>query len=164
VNAVADSSPLIILAKIDCLDLLNRIFNRVYISTEVHREVVVEGAGRPGAAEVEKADWIETVTLQNKASLLAAQEKFSVGVGELSAILLTKEIQADALLIDDYVARRIAKTESLTVLGAAGLLEAFYLGGHLADIRAAYRQLAAFSYIDGRILNDRLRVLGMPPI
>lgn len=163
-NAVADSSPLIILAKIDCLDLLSRIFTRVYISTEVHREVVVTGAGRPGAVEVEEASWIKTAALQDTASLLAAQEKFAVGVGELSSILLANEIQADAVLIDDYAARRVAKTKGLIVLGTVGLLEVFHLAGHLTDIRAAYRALAAHSYIDRRILDDRLRSLGISPI
>jgi uncharacterized protein len=63
VIAVADSSPLITLAKLDCFDLLHGILTCVYISTEVHDEVVVLGAGRPGAPEVEKADWIESRAL-----------------------------------------------------------------------------------------------------
>jgi hypothetical protein len=52
VTAVADSSPLVILTKLGCLDFLNRVFPRVYISNEVHYEVVVAGAGLPGASEV----------------------------------------------------------------------------------------------------------------
>jgi predicted nucleic acid-binding protein len=49
VTAVADSSPLVILTKLGYLDFLNRVFPRVYISNEVHYEVVVAGAGLPGA-------------------------------------------------------------------------------------------------------------------
>lgn len=45
-SVVADSSPLVILTKLGCLDLLNRLFQRVYISPEVHYEVVIAGAGR----------------------------------------------------------------------------------------------------------------------
>jgi predicted nucleic acid-binding protein len=164
VNAVSDSSPLIVLAKLDCFDLLRRIFTSVYISVEVYREVVVAGAGRPGAAEVEKADWIETKALQDKESLSAAQEKFALGAGELSTILLAKETRTDAVLIDDYAARRLAKAEGLEVLGVAGLLEAFYLRGYLADLRDALRQLAMHSYIDQRLLDARLRALGLPQL
>jgi predicted nucleic acid-binding protein len=90
VNAVSDSSPLIVLAKLDCFDLLRQIFTRIYISVEVYREVVVAGAGRPGSAEVEKADWIETKALQDEDSLLAAQEKFALGAGELSTFFSPK--------------------------------------------------------------------------
>jgi predicted nucleic acid-binding protein len=45
VTVVADSSPLVILTKLNCFDLLNRLFPRLYISAEVHDEVVIAGAG-----------------------------------------------------------------------------------------------------------------------
>jgi len=101
VTVVADSSPLVILAKLGCFDLLNRLFPRLYISSEVHHEVVVAGVGLPGASEVAKAEWIEVKKLQNQADLLAAQQKYALGVGELSAILLGKELHANAVLLDD---------------------------------------------------------------
>jgi hypothetical protein len=162
VTVVADSSPLVILAKLGCFDLLNRLFPRLYISREVHHEVVVSGAGLPGASEVAKAEWIEVKQLQNQADLMAAQEKYALGVGELSTILLGKEIQADALLLDDYNARKLARAEGFQVRGSVGLPKTFYLGGHLSDLRAAFRQLLAHSYIDQRLLDLRLRALGLP--
>ncbi|MBZ5700963.1 MAG: DUF3368 domain-containing protein [Acidobacteriia bacterium] len=160
----ADSSPLVILAKLGCFDLLNRLFPRIYISTEVHHEVVVAGAGLPGASEVAKAEWIEVKKLQNRADLLAAREKYALGLGELSAILLGKELHANAVLLDDYNARKLAKAEGLQVRGSVGLLETFYLRGHLPDLRAAFRLLLAHSYIDQRLLDLRLRALGLPPL
>lgn len=163
-TVVADSSPLVILAKFGCFDLLNRLFPRLYISSEVHHEVVVSGAGLPGASEVAKAEWIEVKQLQNQADLLAAQEKYALDVGELSTILLGKEIHANALLLDDYNARKLARAEGFQVRGSVGLLETFYLGGHLTDLRAAFRQLLEHSYIDQRLLDLRLRALGLPPL
>ncbi len=100
-TVVADSSPLVILAKLACFDLLNRLFPRIYISTEVYLEVVVAGAGLPGAAEVAGAKWVEVKQLQNQEGLRAAQERHPLGVGELSTILLAKEIHADTVLLDD---------------------------------------------------------------
>jgi predicted nucleic acid-binding protein len=64
VSVVADSSPLVILAKLGCFDFLNRVFPRVCVSPEVHHEVVVAGAGLPGASEVSKAEWIEVKAVQ----------------------------------------------------------------------------------------------------
>ena len=163
-TVVADSSPLVILAKLGCFDLLNRLFPRLYISMEVHHEEVLSGAGLPGASEVAKAEWIEVKQLQNQADLLAAREKYALGVEELSTILLGKEIRADALLLDDYNARKLARAEGFPVRGSVGLLETFYLGGHLTDLRAAFRHLLAHSYIDQRLLDLRLRALGLPPL
>lgn len=163
-TVVSNSSPLIILAKLECFDLLNRLYPRLNISTEVQQEVVVSGAGLPGASEVAKAEWIEAKSLQNRTGLLAAQEKYALGVGELSTILLAKEIQASAVLLDDYHARKLARAEGLEVRGTVGLLETFYLRGHLLDLRAAFQQLLSHSYIDQQLLDIRLRALGLPPL
>jgi len=164
VTVVADSSPLVILAKIGSFDLLNRLFPRLYISAEVHHEVVVSGVGLPGSSEVTKAEWIEVKQLQNQAGLSAAQEKYALGAGELSTILLAKEIRATEVLLDDYNARKLARAEGLQVRGTVGVLETSYLRGHLADLRAAFRQLLTHSYIDRRLLDLRLRALGLPPL
>ncbi len=138
---VADSSPLVILSKLGCFDLFNKLYPRLYISVEVHDEVVIAGAGLPGASQVANSEWIEVRSLQNHAGLFAAQEKFGLGLGELSTILLGKEIHADAVLLDDFRARKLAKEEGLAVRGSVGLLEALHRRGYLADLRAAFHQL-----------------------
>jgi predicted nucleic acid-binding protein len=55
VNAVSDASPLIIPAKIGRFDLLTKLYRTIYISSEVHAEVTVCGAGLPGASVVANA-------------------------------------------------------------------------------------------------------------
>ena len=162
-TAVADSSPLVILTKLDCLDLLNRVFPRVYISNEVHYEVVIAGAGLPGASEVSKAEWIAVKSVQNPAGLLSAQRKYGLGPGEMSAIFLAKELGASPVLLDDYRARKLARAEGLEILGSVGLLETFYLRQYLTDLRSAFQQLLMHDvYIDQRLLDRRLRALGLP--
>ncbi len=164
-TAVTDSSPLVILTKLGCLDFLNRIFARVYISPEVQYEVVIAGAGLPGASEVSKAEWIEVKSLQSPAGLDSAQRKYGLGPGEMSTILLARELGANPVLLDDYRARKLAKAEGLEILGSVGLLETFYVRGYLTDLRSAFRQLLAQNvYIDQRLLDRRLRALGLPPL
>jgi uncharacterized protein len=163
VNAAEDASPLVILAKLGCFDLLNRIFPCLIISAEVRHEVVVAGAGLPGALEVAKAEWINVKKLQNPADLPMAQKKHALGAGELNTILLGKELHADSVLLDDYKARKLAREEGLQVRGSVGLLESLYLQGYLADLRGAFQHLLTENvYIDRRILDHRLRALGMP--
>jgi predicted nucleic acid-binding protein len=155
---------LVILAKIACFNFLNKLFPLLYISGEVYHEVVVVGAGLPGASEVAGAQWIERKQLQNPAALLVAQQKYALGTGEVSTILLAKEVHADVVLLDDYNARKLAKAEGLQVQGSVGLLETFYLRGHVTDLRTAFRQLLTHSYVDQRLLDLRLRALGLPPL
>jgi predicted nucleic acid-binding protein len=162
---VADSSPLIILTKLGCFDSLNRLFPRVHVSPEVHHEVVIAGAGLPGALEVSKAEWIEVKAVQNPAGLKLGQRKYGLGPGEMSTILLAKEIGANPVLLDDYRARKLAKAEGLEILGSVGLLEIFYLRHYLTDLRIVFRQLQTHDvYIDKRLLDRRLRALGLPPL
>jgi uncharacterized protein len=165
VTVVADSSPLVVLTKIGCLDLLNRLFPRLYISTEVHYEVVIAGSGLPGSSEVSKAEWIEVKALQNPAALRSAHGKYGLGPGEMSSILLAKELSANPVLLDDYRARKVAKAEGLGILGSIGLLEAFYRRRYLTDLRSVFQELLTHNvYIDRRLLDRRLRALGLPPL
>ncbi len=140
--AAADSSPLIILAKLGSFDLLHKLFSRVYISAEVHAEVVVAGTGLSGASEVAGSAWIETRPLQNQGALSTMQQRFPLGAGELSTILLGKELVVDAVLLDDYHARKLAKSEGLQVRGTVGLLETFYQRGYLSDLGGVFQQRA----------------------
>jgi predicted nucleic acid-binding protein len=165
VTVVADSSPLIILAKLGCFEMLNRLFPRLSISSEVHYEVVTAGAGLPGAKEVSKAQWIEVKAIQNPAGLHAQQQNHGLGPGEMSTILLAKELSANPVLLDDYRARQLAKAVGLELMGSVGLLEAFYHRRYLTDLRSVFQQLLLHNiYIDQRLLDRRLRFLGLSPL
>lgn len=164
-KVVADSSPLIILAKLGCFSCLNRVYERLYISSEVYTEVVVNGAGLPGALEVAKSSWIETRPFQDHAALVTAQKRFSLGAGELSTILLGKELVSDEVLLDDYTARKLAKSEGLHVRGSVGLLESFYRKGYITDLRSMFQRLVTHNvYIDRRLLDRRLQAFGLPKL
>lgn len=164
-RVVADSSPLVVLAKLGCFDLLKQLFPRVYISAEVRHEVVIAGAGLPGSSEVSKAEWIEMKDVKSPAVLYSAQRKYGLGPGEMSTILLAKELGANLVLLDDYRARKVAKAEGLGVMGSIGLLETFYLRRYLTDLRGVFQELVTHNvYIDKRLLDRRLRALGLPPL
>lgn len=51
-TVVSNASPLIALARIGQLGALGKLYGTVHIPTEVHDEVVVAGAGMPGALAV----------------------------------------------------------------------------------------------------------------
>ena len=112
-----------------------------------------------------KGEWIEVKSVQNPAGLLSAQRKYGLGPGEMSTIVPAKELGANPVLLDDYRARKLAKAEGLEILGSVGLLESFYLRRDLTDLRRAFQQLLLHNvYIDQRLLDRRLRALGLPPL
>ena len=120
-RAVANSSVLIALSTIGRLGLLSQRFPEGFlIPQSVWREVVEAGKGQPGAAEVASASWITVgeVKDDNLASLLFTE----LDKGEAESIVLCREQHAEAVLLDEKDARRVARRLGLTVLGTVGVL------------------------------------------
>ncbi|CAG0928861.1 hypothetical protein TFLX_01106 [Thermoflexales bacterium] len=117
---VSDTSPLINLAAVGQLDLLRQLYDRVIIPQAIYDEIVIAGAGQPGAAEVKTASWIETRRVQNQA--LADVLKLELDRGEAEAVALALELKADLLLIDERKGRAIATRLGLVYIGLLGAL------------------------------------------
>ncbi len=113
--ALSDSGPLIALSKINYLYILSEFFKEIIIPQAVWIEVVEKGKERPGSKEVQDANWI----IVNKVKNILGTEalKHEIGIGESETIILAKELNADIVLIDDRIAREIAKSMGLNVVG-----------------------------------------------
>ncbi len=122
-KAVSDASPLIHLAAIGQFSLLPVLFDEVLIPPTVWREVVQQGRGRPGAAELELArseGWLRVVPLET--DLLARTLKRDLDEGEAEAIGLALQQKTDIVLLDESEARKAAEALSLAKTGVVGLL------------------------------------------
>lgn len=117
---VSNSSPLIALAKVGKLHILRDLFGKITIPKAVWYEVAVRGKGKPGAEEVEKAEWIEVKEVRDKLSVEVL--KGEIEVGEAEAIVLAKELNADLLIIDESIPRIIAESVGLRVVGSLAIL------------------------------------------
>jgi predicted nucleic acid-binding protein len=100
VKVVSDASPLIALARIDCLELLPKLYGKVLIPTEVYEEIVVAGAGLPGADHIAGAEWIEVSIISGTTAVAEAVRRTGLGAGEVSAVILAKEVAAGLTLIE----------------------------------------------------------------
>ena len=83
---VADSSPLISCARAGKLALVRDVYSKILIPPAVYREIVVEGAGRPGAEEVEAAVSIWIGIKVPGCESLVFEMKQRLGEGESEAI------------------------------------------------------------------------------
>jgi predicted nucleic acid-binding protein len=128
---VCDASTLIALARIGRLDILKQVGVRVTIPTAVYEEIVVKGAGKPGADEVREASWIETREVADRS--VVAKLRTALNTGESEAIALAKEIDADLIILDDQDARNAALSEGLNVVGLLALLVLAFVPLYLAQ-------------------------------
>lgn len=103
-----DTSSLIILNKINALDLLNKIYSNVIITNYIQLEL---NEAIPSWISVELTYNIDQSFLKN----------FNLGLGETS-IIINAIKNNGFLIIDDLKARKIATTLSLSFTGSIGIL------------------------------------------
>jgi uncharacterized protein len=115
---VSNSSPLILFARMNRLELLQELFGTVVLPPAVWREVTGQGGHRPGAAEIAQASWISVKPLAHSPSEELAD---AIDDGEAEAIALALELAPIAILMDDAAGRRWASRLGLTVLGSVGI-------------------------------------------
>lgn len=122
--STVDASPLIWLAKIGRINLLQKLFGKVVIPEEVYREVVETGLreGLSDALAVKEGvdnGWIEVSGLNEKDIELyqkIVEHASEVHRGEAQAIVLARNRNA-LLLMDESCGRGLAETLGLRVRG-----------------------------------------------
>lgn len=155
---VSDASPINILVRIGCVDLLAGLFQTVLLPPAVVRELTHE------ATPKQVREFISTppAWLQCQAPMHTDPGLLSADAGEAEAICLAIELRADALLADDRKARAIAHSRGLRTIGTVGILELGAARG-LVDLRIAFSHLRATDFrIDEEILREALRRLEQP--
>jgi uncharacterized protein len=117
VKVVANTTPIISLASIGRLDLLERLFGHVLIAEAVYRELKAKPSY--GYAQVD-CPFIEVRPIQGRLykPLLLNQ----LDAGEAETILLAQEINADFVIIDENIGYRFATSAGLTVVRTLSLL------------------------------------------
>ncbi|HEY3823324.1 MAG TPA: DUF3368 domain-containing protein [Bryobacteraceae bacterium] len=159
---LADSSPLITLARARYFELLHEFYGEIVVSREVHDEITVAGAGLPGADEMQQANWIRVQPNPSESSLEVKAACAGLGAGERSIIYLAAALTADLVLIDAERARRAAKTASFNVAGSIAVLERGARLGLIDDLRSVYLSLLEQGIrYDRALLNQSLERLGL---
>ena len=126
---IVDSSPLIIFGKLNKVDILLRLFDRIGVSYEVYKEAIVEGLEKKFEdslilkSHFDKGE-LKVIKLKNKYLELAdkIQHINNVGVGEAQTIALAKQLNRRELVIDEALARETAKSLGLKPTGSLGIL------------------------------------------
>lgn len=149
---VSDTSAITALLQIGKIGLLAQIYHEVYIPEAVQRELLVTHPRLP--------EFVQTKPIVNRADFhrLAVE----LDDGEAEAIVLAKELDADDLLIDETLGRRVAMREGLHVIGLLGVLLEAKTRGHVASIRDCINDLEtkAHFYVSAELKQIILREVG----
>jgi predicted nucleic acid-binding protein len=155
---VADSGPILSFARAERFDLLRRIVDALIIPDAVYDDIVVRGAGKPGAEEVVQASWIRRRSVQNRT--LVDQFPAKLHLGEREALVLAQELGM-VLLIDEREARRAAEQHHIAYVGSLRVLEEAKQRGLLPAVKPVLDDLmAAGMFIDESLYHNFLRAQG----
>ena len=148
---VVNSTPLILLNQIDRLDLLQKMYKKIFIAEAVYREVIVDGESNLVDGDfISRNNWIEVSKIQND----DARKTFitSLHIGEVETMILAMEKSADLCILDDLLARKHAKRLNINIIGTLGVLIAAKKMNHLDAVKPLLDQLV----YSGMFISDTL--------
>lgn len=155
---VADSSPLIGLARIGQIEILRKLASRVLMPPAVRDEITLHRREAPGAAVIRQATWIEVEAPDHREVEPLA---ILVDRGEAEAIALAQRLPGATLLLDDARARRVAERLGVRRIGTAGLLRRAKKAGLIPAVKPHLDALMANGiYIHRALIEAVLKDLG----
>ena len=135
---VSDTSPLLALFYLGKLNLLELLFRDIVIPEGVYNELL-----HSKLSETDKLLFtlspFQIVKTENKTEvqrLLAA-----IQLGEAEAIVLSEQLHADLLLIDETVGRNIASQRGIKIVGVLGILIDSKQNNHIVAVKPLMDQL-----------------------
>ena len=123
---VSDTTPLISLLKIKRIGLLEKLFGEVVIPQAVFTELTVDIRFDEEAEVIKNEKFISVKEVSNMASVNILKRATGLDQGESEAIVLSDEIQADILLMDEAKGRKISDQMGIHIMGTIGILMVAY--------------------------------------
>lgn len=139
---ISDTSCLILLDKIDEIEILHKLFGIIITTSEVAKEF-----GQP------LPSWIKIQQPSDKN--YQAIIETSVDKGEASAIALAVELDDCLLIIDDLKGRKFAQQLGLTIIGTLGIIVAAKLTGVITSAKPILSKIKTTNFR----LSEKLELL-----
>lgn len=119
---ISDTTPIISLMKTGRLELLQKLFDTVYIPKAVYQELIENEAFPEEIRIVQDCEFLYVKEVDNEKSVTILRNFTGLDAGESEAIILADEKHSDVLLMDEYKGRQVAKKMGMTITGTIGVL------------------------------------------
>lgn len=149
---ISNTSPIFYLHRLRLLGLLQELYQKIIIPKAVVAEL--EAGRRQGeeVPEIDNYEWIEIRTIQSP-QILGLSTDF--GSGEAEVLALALEESDSLVIIDEKLARKIARLRGLRVTGTAGVLLKAKQEGHIREVKPFLDRLQEIHFH----LSDNVRTL-----
>jgi predicted nucleic acid-binding protein len=145
-NIIVDTSCLIILTKINELNLLKLLYSKVIITSEIANEF---GSELP--------DWITVYPIDRNNIKLLFESK--IDRGEASAIRLALTMPNSTIIMDDLKGRTFAKQFKLNVTGTIGVIIAARNKNIILSIKPILNKIKATNFFISKEIEEEALLL-----
>ncbi len=157
-SVIVNTSPLLYLHQVGCLELLQKLYQNIYLPHAVKEELEV---GKNQGIDVPKIDEIAWLKIFSVSSVAVLPTVIDLGRGEAEVIALGIENNNSLLIIDDQLARRIADIYKLKYTGTLGILIKAKQAGYLKSITPIIRELRIKGmWLTDKIVNKAIQLSG----
>ncbi len=157
-EVIVDTSPLQYLHQLDLLDLLPDLYGKVLIPESVVREIAAGHSLGVALPELKTLGWIEVRRVSGLSVLPLVSD---LGAGEREVLALALEAANPLVVLDDALARRVAKRLELNLTGTLGLLLKAKQIGRIARLEPLLDRLEDLRFrLDGDTRSSALKLAG----
>ncbi|MBR2215536.1 MAG: DUF3368 domain-containing protein [Selenomonadaceae bacterium] len=158
-KVVVNSSPLIALCGIGKLGLLREIYGEIAIPLAVYQEISAKQDSLCKHYIDNAAEWVRICQIRN--TLAKRLFKAKLHAGEVEAMILAQEQNADLLIIDDALAKRHAIYLGINVTGTLGVLIKARQMNLISELAPLLQQLRRNNiYVSEKLISYCLQKVG----
>jgi len=138
VIVVSDATPIISLSIVNKVYLLHELFGNIHVPQAVYQEI--KSKKGVGYTEVDNEYFkIKEISGRQYMGFLLND----LDIGEAEAIVLAKEIDADALIIDERTGFAIARSQNINAIGTLTVLLIAKQNGLIAKVKPILDEMIA---------------------
>jgi predicted nucleic acid-binding protein len=155
---VVNASPIILLAKVGLVDLLQQLGPAVVIPQAAVLEIQRRGLTDPAVQALAQANWLVSVDPGPIPPNVAA---FGLGAGETAVLAYALANSGSGVIVDDQAARNVAAVLGIPSQGTLGVVVAAKMQGFIVAARPVVEQLRQQGmYLSDQVMNQALAKVG----
>jgi predicted nucleic acid-binding protein len=153
-----NTSPLVFLVREDLLEILRAGVDEVAVPEPVIDEIRGHGMDDPTVQAIDRVDWLIIVPGQEVPPAIAA---WRLGPGESAVLALALAEAGSWAVVDDWGARRCARSLSIPVIGTLGLVLLAKEEGLIPAARPVVERLRRSGmYLSDAVIREALARVG----
>lgn len=149
---ISDTSPLFYLHRLRHLDLLQKLYQRIIVPQAVADELKAGGDQGEDVPNIREYEWLEVRSVRVPEVIKLITD---LGAGEAQVLALAIEEPGSLVILDDRLAREVARLRSLRITGTAGVLLKAKHEGHILAVAPLLDRLMQLDFRLSDAMNSR---------